>query len=129
MTWGGVIASGFTSNDTGEPGEIGGYGRERVLRAPDHGIFESPHAIGDRVAAGDVVGTVAATEIRAEIPGVLRGLLWPGLTVEPGTKLADVDPRNDPTLCDRISDKARATSGSVLEIVVAHAGKQSHPDS
>ncbi len=124
-----IIASGFTSNDTGEPGEIGGYGRERVLRAPVQGLFASPHVIGDHIAAGEVAGTVAGAEVRAEIPGVIRGLLRPGLKVEAGTKLADVDPRDDPTLCYRISDKARATSGSVLEIVVAHAGRKSHSDS
>lgn len=124
-----IIDSGFTSNDTGEPGEIGGYGRERVLRAPTQGVFDSRRKIGDLVAAGDVIGVVAKVDVRAEIPGVLRGLLRPGLTVEPDMKLADVDPRGDPALCQRISDKARATSGSVLEIVVTHAGRQSHSDS
>jgi xanthine dehydrogenase accessory factor len=124
-----VIASGFTSGDTGEPGEVGGYARERVLRAPVQGVFKGRRRIGDPVAAGEVVGTVSDAEVRAEISGVLRGLLWPGLEVEAGMKLADVDPRDDPTLCYRISDKARATSGSVLEIVVTHAGRQRRQDS
>jgi xanthine dehydrogenase accessory factor len=120
-----IIDDGFTSKDTGQPGEIGGYGRERVLRAPTQGVFESPRRIGDHVTAGEVIGTVAETEIRAEIPGVLRGLLRPGLMVGLGAKLADVDPRNEPALCCRISDKARTTSGSVLEIVVTHGGRRS----
>lgn len=119
-----IIARGFTSSDTGEPGEIGGYTHERLVRAPASGRFESRHAIGDPVAAGDVIGTVAGAEVRAEIPGVIRGLLWPGLQVSPGMKLADVDPRGDPALCRTMSDKGRTTSGSVLEIVVAHAGRK-----
>ena len=119
-----IIASGFTSNDTGEPGEIGGYRRERLTRAPGSGRFESRRRIGERVAAGDVIGSVAGVELQARIPGVLRGLLWSGLEVAVDQKLADVDPRGDPTMCRTLSDKARTTSGSVLEIVVAHAGRQ-----
>jgi xanthine dehydrogenase accessory factor len=116
-----IIARGFSANDTGEPGEIGGYTLERLLRAPRAGVFTSPRAIGDLLRAGDLVGSVAGAEIRAAIPGVLRGLLRPGLDVAAGQKVGDVDPRGDPTLCHGISDKARAISGSVLEIVVTHA--------
>ncbi len=118
-----IIERGFSSSDTGEPGEIGGYTHERLLRAPVAGVFTSPRAIGDVVAAGDVVASVAGVELKVAIAGVLRGLLWPGLEVTVDQKVADVDPRGDPSLCHRLSDKARATSGSVLEIVVAHAGR------
>jgi xanthine dehydrogenase accessory factor len=120
-----IIERGFSAGDTGQPGEIGGYTHERLLRAPVDGGFESRHAIGDVVRAGDVVGRVAGVEARAVIPGVIRGLLWPGLSVTAGQKVGDVDPRGDPALCREISDKARAISGSVLEIVVAHAGRGS----
>jgi len=118
-----VIASGRSSRDTGEPGEIGGYTRERLLRSPAAGVFESARRIGERLAAGDVVGIVAGVEMRAGIAGVLRGLLWPGLEVTAGFKAADVDPRGDPALCQTLSDKARTISGSVLELVVTHAGR------
>jgi xanthine dehydrogenase accessory factor len=117
-----IIGNGYSSSDTGEPGEIGGYTRERLVRSPLAGVFESGRRIGERLAAGDVVGGVAGMELKAEIAGVLRGLLWPGLEVPAGFKVADVDPRGDPALCRTLSDKARAISGSVLEIVVAHAG-------
>jgi xanthine dehydrogenase accessory factor len=119
-----VIASGPSSCDTGEPGEIGGYTRERVVRAPAGGVFTSLRRIGERVEAGDVLGSVAGVEVRAQIAGVLRGLLWPGLSVTEGFKLADVDPRGDASMCTTLSDKARLISGSVLEIVVAHAGRR-----
>jgi len=118
-----IIASGCSSRDTGEPGEIGGYTRERLLRSPGAGVFESGRRIGERLAAGDVVGRVAGVELKAEIAGLLRGLLWSGLEVPAGFKVADVDPRGDPALCRTLSDKARTISGSVLEIVVAHAGR------
>jgi xanthine dehydrogenase accessory factor len=115
-----VIASGPSSHDTGEPGEIGGYTHERVVRAPADGVFASPRRIGEQVAAGESLGSVAGVEMRARIAGVLRGLLWPGLTVTAGFKMADVDPRGDASMCRTLSDKARLISGSVLEIVVAH---------
>ena len=121
-----IIERGFSSRDTGEPGEIGGYTHERLVRAPAGGRFESSRAIGERVAAGDVIGSVAGVELSTRIPGVLRGLLWPGLEVTADMKVADVDPRGDPAMCRTISDKARTTSGSVLEIVVAHAGRNTH---
>ena len=117
-----IIASGPSSRDTGEPGEIGGYTHERVVRAPASGIFTSPRRIGERVEAGDVLGSVAGVEMKSQIAGVLRGLLWPGLRVTAGFKVADVDPRGGPSMCYTLSDKARIISGSVLEIVVAHAG-------
>lgn len=117
-----IIASGPSSHDTGEPGEIGGYTHERVVRAPASGIFTSPRRIGERVEAGDVLGSVAGVEMKSQIAGVLRGLLWPGLRVTAGFKVADVDPRGDASMCYTLSDKARIISGSVLEIVVAHAG-------
>jgi xanthine dehydrogenase accessory factor len=59
---------------------------------------------------------------------VLRGLLWPGLSVAEGFKVADVDPRGDASMCRTLSDKARIISGSVLEIVVARAGDRGPRD-
>ncbi len=118
-----IVARGFSQDDTGQPGEIGGYTRERLVRAPGDGVFVSRRAIGERVAAGEAIGSVTGAELRSAIAGVIRGLLWPGLEVTAGQKLADVDPRGDPELCRTLSDKARAISGSVLEIVVAHAGR------
>jgi xanthine dehydrogenase accessory factor len=123
-----IIASGFSSSDTGEPGEIGGYTRERVVRAPADGVFASSRRIGEQVQAGDVLGSVAGVEMRSRIAGVLRGLLWPGLSVTEGFKVADVDPRGDASMCTTLSDKARIISGSVLEIVVAHAARRTPRD-
>jgi xanthine dehydrogenase accessory factor len=123
-----IVERGFSQGDTGQPGEIGGYTHERLVRTPVGGVFESRRGIGDLVAAGDLVGCVAGAEVRAGIPGLLRGLAWPGLEVVAGQKIADVDPRGDPSLCRTLSDKARAISGSVLEIVVAHANRKTQND-
>jgi len=124
-----IVGRGFTESDTGEPGDIGGYTHHRLLRAPVDGTFESRQVIGSRVEAGDIIGSVAGVEVQTRIPGVLRGLLWPGLSVTSGQKVGDVDPRGDASLCHTLSDKARTVSGSVLEIVVAHAGREPKSDS
>ncbi len=113
-----VIEQGQAAKDTGEPGDIGGYTHQRVLRAPTHGTFESPLRIGAMVKAGDVVGRVGSGPVIAQIAGVVRGLAASGLEVGAGQKLGDVDPRGDVRYCTTISDKARTISGSVLEIVV-----------
>lgn len=118
-----VVAAGPTSHDTGRPGDIGGFTTERLLRSPADGVFTSARRIGERLAAGDVVAHVGGAELRTPIAGVLRGLLWPGLEVTVGFKVGDVDPRGDVALCRTLSDKARTISGSVLELVVAHAGR------
>lgn len=104
--------------DTGIPGTIAGYSRERVLKSPADGTYVAEREIGDLVWKGDRVARVGDEEIRVSIDGVLRGLLCSGLTVTRGLKVGDIDPRSDPTYCYTISDKARTISGSVLEAIL-----------
>ena len=51
--------------------------------------------------------------------GVLRGLIRPGLHVTRGLKIGDVDPRDDPSSCYLVSDKALAIGGGVLEAILS----------
>jgi len=113
-----VITSGSAAPNTGIPGVIGGYAQERVLRAPDAGIFRGACRIGDFVAAGDIIGWVSQVPLYATIDGVLRGLLHNELRVEQGMKIGDIDPRCQPENCLTISDKARAVGGGVLEALL-----------
>lgn len=110
-----VITEGEAIADTGTPGNIGGYARERVLRSPADGVFEVKLDLGALVQAGDVVAEVAGKALKTEIAGVVRGLIRPGLRVSQGLKVGDVDPRGDISYVDTISDKARAVAGGVLE--------------
>lgn len=115
-----IITSGAASDDTFEPGNIGGYTYERLLRAPAAGIFTGVVEIGAQVKKGEVIGVVAGKEVRAQIAGVLRGIVHPGIEVVSGQKLGDVDPRGTRSYCFTLTDKSRTISGSVLEIVVNH---------
>jgi xanthine dehydrogenase accessory factor len=113
-----ILAEGCAQPDTGVPGDIAGHTAARVLRADTDGVFLSNRAIGDRVEAGEVIGTVAGMPVTVAVGGVLRGLIRPGTQVTRGLKLGDVDPRVKPEYCHTISDKARAIAGSVLEAVM-----------
>lgn len=113
-----VLETGSPEPNTGVPGSINGYTRERVLRAPCSGLLVQRIAIGGMVRAGDVVAAVDGTQVKAAIDGVLRGLIREGTRVTPGLKIGDIDPRGVPENCVTISEKARAIGGSVLEAIL-----------
>jgi xanthine dehydrogenase accessory factor len=114
-----LIYHGHAEPNTGNPGEIGGFSSERVLRSPADGLFTSDRRIGDRVRTGEVVGQVGSAVVSASINGILRGLIRPGAPVTHGLKVGDIDPRGEPAYCDTISEKARALGGAVLVAILA----------
>lgn len=105
--------------DSGIPENVRGYDNERVLRAPKAGIFKAKCRIGDIVIKDEEIASVNGESIRAPFAGVIRGLLHEGVTVFPGMKAGDLDPRSDPLLCSLVSDKALAVGGGVLEAILA----------
>jgi xanthine dehydrogenase accessory factor len=114
-TLGRVYWEGTAQSDSGQPeGDP-----RRVLRAPAEGVLTSQVQIGEHVEAGQVVAEVAGTPIVAAFPGVLRGLIHPGLHVTQGLKVGDVDLRDDPSMCYLASDKALAVGGGVLEAILS----------
>ncbi len=114
-----IIREGSAAPNTGIPGIIGGYGKERVIHAPAKGIFESAADIADIVERGQEIGRIdtgkGTVPVCASISGILRGILPDGYPVTEGFKLADIDPRlEERGNCFTISDKARCIAGSVL---------------
>lgn len=114
-----LITSGSAIPNTGVPGMEMGYTTERLLRAPADGHVEPRRNIGDHVEPGDEVAIVSGKPVIAEIPGVLRGLLHPTVTATKGLKIGDIDPRDEPSHCFTITDKALAIAGGVLEGVMS----------
>lgn len=109
--------------NTGVPGLIGGYGKERLIKAPCRGTFFGTVPIGHSAQAGETVGYIldAAGKkepVKVEIGGVIRGLLQDGVEVDKGMKAGDVDPRDVKKNCYTVSDKARAIGGGVLEAIM-----------
>lgn len=121
-----VLTDCAPAPDTGIPGMVGGYAKERVIKSPASGIFVTTGKIGDIVAMDDSIGYIRTKDdrkvpVRTVIPGVLRGILYDGLEVFEGMKIADVDPRPVYEHCFSCSDKARAIGGGVLEAILHFA--------
>jgi len=119
-----LIFEGEAEPNTEVPGIIAGYGLERVIRAPRHGKFILLKGIGDMVSEGETVAHVEGEPIRANISGVIRGLLRDGTEVTQGLKAGDIDPRGERNYCTTISEKARALGGSVLEAILSQLPKR-----
>ena len=111
--------------DTGVPGRIMGYGKERVIHAPAEGILYGRTGIAAQVKKDDVIAVIredGGTEVSvfASLDGIVRGIIRDGYPVKKGFKIADIDPRiGERDNCFTISDKARCIAGSVLQLICA----------
>ena len=115
-----IIENGFAVKNTGIPGMIAGFDKERVIHSSVGGIIYGKKKISDFVNQGDCIAEIESdegfVEVKATISGILRGLIRDGYPVTKGFKIADIDPRtSEKENCFTISDKARCIAGSVLE--------------
>ncbi|WP_425448766.1 selenium-dependent molybdenum cofactor biosynthesis protein YqeB [Dethiothermospora halolimnae] len=113
-----LIFDGYAEKNTGIPGKIMGYTKERVIKSPATGIIKHISSIGDNVKKGEVIAKVGEEPVYSKLDGTLRGLIMEGLYVSEGLKIADVDPRGIKKHCYSISEKARAIGGGVLEAIL-----------
>ncbi len=118
-----VLYSGTAAPDTGIPGIIGGFGKERVIHSPAAGRLRNVSRITDVVKKGQTIAVVetegGAIPVLATIDGLLRGLIRDGFLVKEGFKIADIDPRiGEYDNCFTISDKARCIAGGVVEAIL-----------
>ena len=123
-----VLWNGTAAPNTGIPGIIGGYGKERVIHCPAKGIVRNVKKITDTVSKGDVIAVVetenGTVPVEATLDGILRGLIRDGYPVTAGFKMADIDPRTEEyDNCFTISDKARCIAGGVLEAILQRKGE------
>jgi xanthine dehydrogenase accessory factor len=124
-TLGRVFFQGSPDPDTGQPDG----NPERVLRAPVDGLLSAHARIGDHLEQGHIIAEIEnATNdsgkpgtclVKSPFRGILRGLIHSGLMVTRGLKIGDVDPRDDPQLCELVSEKALAIGGGVLEAILS----------
>jgi xanthine dehydrogenase accessory factor len=119
-----LIFEGEAIANTGVPGKINGFDRERVIHSPASGKIVNKIEIGAIVKAMDVLAVVDNKEVISSISGVLRGIIRDGYEVKKGMKIADIDPRIEEVKnCYTISDKARTIGGAVLEAVLYSINK------
>lgn len=117
-----VIYEGQAEENTGIPGKVAGHSTDRIIRSTGIGLFRGTVQIGDEVEKDQIVGYVDLDEggsspIRAQMDGIVRGLLRDGVHVKDNWKAGDVDARCEKSHCYTISDKARAIGGGALEAV------------
>lgn len=115
-----VINCGSALQDTGIPGEIRGESKKRLLKSPKNGTIIPFQQIGNKVNKGDLIALIEGVTLKAEISGILRGLIYPNSKVTKGMKIGDIDPRGIKNHCFSISDKARSVGGGVLEVICAN---------
>ena len=128
-----IFTTGAALPNTGIPGNIGGFTKERVLHAEAAGYMKNIRKIGDIVEKGEEIariyekmtedGTFSGSyvSVEASISGMIRGLIREGYHFQKGFKIADIDPRESELAnCFTISDKARSIGGSVLEAVCGY---------
>ena len=128
-----IFTTGSALPNTGIPGNIGGFTKERVLHAEAAGYMKNIRQIGDIVGKGEEIariyekmtedGTFSGSyvSVEASISGIIRGLIREGYHFQKGFKIADIDPRESELAnCFTISDKARSIGGSVLEAVCGY---------
>lgn len=118
-----VIYDGCAIANTGVPGMIGGYAKERVIKSPAEGILRNRRQITELVKKGEVIAEIETEQdiipVYASIDGILRGMIRDGYPVTEGFKIADIDPRiEEQQNCYTISDKARCIAGGVVEAIL-----------
>lgn len=123
-----VLWQGNAAPNTGIPGVIGGYGKERVIYSPAAGILRNVCHITDTVKRGQTIAYIETQTqkipVTATLDGLLRGLIRDGYPVPEHFKIADIDPRGEEyNNCFTISDKARCIAGGVLEAILQRKGE------
>lgn len=118
-----IIYEGRAIENTGIPGKIAGFDKERVIHSPEKGTMRNVKVITDLVKKGEVIAEIETENgkvpVYASLDGLLRGLIRDGYPVTRGFKIADIDPRADEyNNCFTISDKARCIAGGVLEAIL-----------
>lgn len=129
-----LIYKGEAAPNTGIPGMIAGFGKERVIHSPSSGYFYGLTVIGDMVEKGRPIGVITqealpdgvkpavamGIPVPATLTGLLRGMIRSTYPVVSGFKIADIDHRKDELKnCFTISDKARCLGGAVLTALCA----------
>jgi xanthine dehydrogenase accessory factor len=113
-----VYWTGSPEPDTGIPGQVQAYAKERVLHAPQDGVVNNHVRIGDLVKKGEAILSVDGSQVESPFDGIVRGLIHEGIQVRTGMKVGDVDPRPEPFRCWTVSEKSLAIGGGVLEAIL-----------
>jgi len=123
---GAVLRDAPAAARAGGPRPLDGIARERFAIAPCSGTWRTQASLGQRVAAGELLGHLGETEIRAPIAGHVRGLTRAGIEVLAGQRLLEVDPRAEPQIFG-LGERPEAIADGVV-LALGLSGPPAHPD-
>ena len=118
-----VLHSGRTMAAEGGPREIGGHGRDRVVRSRSEGDFRTSRRIGELVKAGEQLAEMGDRPIHSPLAGAIRGLLRDGTRVEQGAKLIEIDPRGEGAVFTGLGERPATIAEGVLAAVIEWASR------
>jgi xanthine dehydrogenase accessory factor len=118
-----LIFQGEAEKNTGVPVAVRGITFDRVLWAPENGLFKSDLQIGDVVTEGQIVGKVNNISLMAKISGKLRGIIRDGTTVPSGAKLIEIDSVNSESVFYLIRGKIWNVGGAVVDAIQQNGAK------
>lgn len=118
-----IIFNGYAIKNTGIPGDINGFSKERVIHSSESGVIKNICEIGDLVYKNQVIAKIEngtnSIDVLATMDGILRGIIRNNSKIKKYLKIADIDPRvAEIKNCETISDKARCIAGGVLEAIM-----------
>ncbi|KIR02439.1 Xanthine and CO dehydrogenases maturation factor, XdhC/CoxF family [Lachnospiraceae bacterium TWA4] len=116
-TLGCPIYKGKAISNTGVPGKVGGYDKERLIKATGEGIIEPIAKIGEIVKKDQLLAITGGSPVYAQVGGIIRGMLQRDVMVHEGMKIGDVDPRSDESLVYIVSDKSRIIGNGVVKAI------------
>ncbi len=108
------------------PLEVGGFTYDRVIRNSKEGIFHVVKGMGEIVRKGDKIAWVEDEVLSSQIDGIVRAIMRDGIFVKVNTKLAEIDPRMNPELCNIIRPRMRVIAGGVLEAIMFWYNKKEY---
>jgi len=110
-----MISTGQADENSGIPTSIAGFTVERIIESPANGILHSLRDIGDEVKENEVIAYVNRRNLKANMSGIIWGLVRNGVKVKVGQKIGDLDPRGEKKFCFEITPQATIIAGGVRE--------------
>jgi xanthine dehydrogenase accessory factor len=113
-----VLVEGSAEDESELDSGIDSQTGTRVICAEDAGIFSTQNNIGDAILTEDEIGRLNDVPIKAPLSGMIRGILRDEMKVLSNTRLIEIDPKSDKSVCFLMRDIMRSVAGGALEAIL-----------
>lgn len=112
-----ILRAGTTLPLEGEPREIEGLARERCVYAAADGVLHTAVTIGQWVEAGARVAMLSGQDVCAPVSGHVRGICHGEVAVTAGSKILEIDPRQDNASLFGLGERPLRIAEAVLHVI------------